>query len=95
MPPTSEGKIGYMRMCRVLGNGTDGHGRDLLQAVTLKLEDSRRNKALAQNQVEADVYLGLTMEWLRYAVQYGDKHQKMEAAVSAIAAIVRFTHVCT
>lgn len=43
MQDSDGNKVGYIRMCRVLGQGTDKYGRELLQAITLKLEDNTKH----------------------------------------------------
>ena len=95
MKDSSDQKVGYIRMCRVLGQGTDKYGRELLQQITLKLEDNYKHGVVAQDEHQADIAIDLMVDRLRYAMSYGNKQHKTDAAVSAIAALVRFVQVCT
>lgn len=95
MQDSDGNKVGYIRMCRVLGQGTDKYGRELLQAITLKLEDNAKHGVVAQDEHQAEVGVDLMIDRLRYATSYGNKEHKTDAAVSAIAALVRYVQVCT
>lgn len=95
MQDSDGNKIGYIRMCRAMGQGTDKPGRELMQHIAMKLEHNRKHKLEAQTEQQAEHAVDIMIERQHYAISYGNKEHKTDAAVAAIAALVRYVQVCT
>lgn len=88
---TNPDKATYRRMRRAFGNGNERKGREIMQAIALRLEEAREKHPLyAEGPYQALGVIHSEFRELEKAVGHETESRQMDEALDVIATTVRF-----
>lgn len=82
----------YKQMCRIFGNGDEGKGKALMQAIALRLEEARaKHPEYALTAQEAvDMVISGEIDELHDAVRFQSMERQLDECLDVIATCCRF-----